>query len=143
MDAAVQACLSIASTFLEPPEEGADFVSLCNASGLSYVPLLTPTSTNDRIAALAKTATSFLYCVSLTGVTGARAELPSDLPDFLNRIREQTSLPLAEGATIERVPAKANLRPRDDASSGESAPTWPTFFLSPRRMKAPNSPDCR
>lgn len=65
-----------------------------------YVPLLTPTSTNDRIIALAKTATSFLYCVSLTGVTGARSELPTDLNEFLLRIREQTSLPLAVGFGI-------------------------------------------
>ena len=49
-----------------PPEEGANFVALCAAYGLSYVPLLTPTSTDDRIAKLAATATSFLYCVSLT-----------------------------------------------------------------------------
>jgi tryptophan synthase len=83
-----------------PPEEGANFVALCAAYGLSYVPLLTPTSTDDRIAKLAATATSFLYCVSLTGVTGARTELPPGLNTFIQRVRAQTSLPLAVGFGI-------------------------------------------
>ncbi|KAL1510979.1 hypothetical protein AB1Y20_005804 [Prymnesium parvum] len=95
-----------------PPEEGKEFVDLCAASGLSYVPLLTPTSTNDRIEQLAKCASSFLYCVSLTGVTGARAALPTDLPKFVARIREHTDLPLAVGfgiSTPEQVKQVAEI----------------------------------
>ena len=80
-----------------PPEEGQDFVKLCAKHGLSYVPLITPTSTNERIAQLTSTASSFLYCVSLTGVTGERKELPKSLPDFITRVREHCDLPIAVG----------------------------------------------
>jgi tryptophan synthase len=83
-----------------PPEEGHEFITLCTKYKLSYVPLLTPTSTDDRIAQLASVASSFLYCVSLNGVTGARATLPPELPAFVARIRQQTSLPLAVGFGI-------------------------------------------
>jgi tryptophan synthase len=83
-----------------PPEEGHDFIALCTKYKLSYVPLLTPTSTDERIRQLASVASSFLYCVSLTGVTGARAALPPELPAFVARIRAQTSLPLAVGFGI-------------------------------------------
>jgi len=83
-----------------PPEEGAEFVALCAEYKLSYVPLLTPTSTDERIQQLASVASSFLYCVSLTGVTGARAALPTELPAFIARIRKSTSLPLAVGFGI-------------------------------------------
>ena len=83
-----------------PPEEGAEFVELCAKYKLSYVPLLTPTSTDERICQLASVASSFLYCVSLTGVTGARTALPPELPKFIERIRKQTDLPLAVGFGI-------------------------------------------
>ena len=83
-----------------PPEEGAEFVKLCSEHGLSYVPLLTPTSTDERIKHLASVASSFCYCVSLTGVTGAREDLPKELPDFIARVRQHTSLPLAVGFGI-------------------------------------------
>jgi len=83
-----------------PPEEGHEFIALCAKYKLSYVPLLTPTSTDERIQQLASVASSFLYCVSLTGVTGARAALPPELPAFVARIRKQTDLPLAVGFGI-------------------------------------------
>ena len=83
-----------------PPEEGAEFVKLCAKYGLSYVPLLTPTSTEERIQQLSSVATSFMYCVSLTGVTGARAALSSDLGEFIGRVRKHTNAPLAVGFGI-------------------------------------------
>jgi len=83
-----------------PPEEGMPFVEAANKRGLSYVPLVTPTSTNERIQQLASVASSFLYVVSLAGVTGARAELPKELPVFIDRIRKFTKLPLAVGFGI-------------------------------------------
>ncbi len=83
-----------------PPEEGGKFVQACAGESLSYVPLIAPTSTDARIKYLLESASSFIYCVSVTGVTGSRTELPPDLKDFVGRIRKQTDLPLAVGFGI-------------------------------------------
>ena len=86
-----------------PPEEGADLAHACNKFGLSNIPLIAPTTTDERIGHLAKTASTFIYCVSTTGVTGARAELPSDLNEFIGRVRAKTDLPLAVGFGISNA----------------------------------------
>jgi len=95
-----------------PPEEGIALNKACVKHGLSNVPLVAPTSSDKRIAALADMATTFLYCVSVTGVTGARTELPPDLEEFLLRVRKATDLPLAVGFGIsspEMVNGVANM----------------------------------
>ena len=83
-----------------PPEEGAELAKSCNKYGLSNIPLIAPTTTDQRIGHLASTASTFIYCVSKTGVTGASAELPPDLSEFVARVRAQTDLPLAVGFGI-------------------------------------------
>ena len=83
-----------------PPEEAAEMASPARAAGLHLVYLLAPTSTDERIALVAEHASGFIYCVSVTGVTGARATLASGLPEFLARVRQQTDLPLAVGFGI-------------------------------------------
>ena len=83
-----------------PPEEGIDLSKACIKNGLSNVPLVAPTSSDKRIAALTEMASTFLYCVSVTGVTGARDSLPPDLDDFIKRVRSKTDLPLAVGFGI-------------------------------------------
>lgn len=83
-----------------PPEEGLELNKACIANGLSNVPLVAPTSSDKRIAALTEMASSFLYCVSVTGVTGARDSLPDDLEEFVERVRSKTDLPLAVGFGI-------------------------------------------
>jgi len=83
-----------------PPEEGKELNKACVKYGLSNVPLVAPTSSDKRIEALAEMATTFLYCVSVTGVTGARSELPPDLDEFIQRVRKATDLPLAVGFGI-------------------------------------------
>ena len=90
-----------------PPEEGANFVKLASSKGLTYVPLVSPTTTDERIAYLSKTTSSFMYCVSVTGVTGARGALPSDLKAFLERVRTHSKVPLAVGFGIG-TPAQVN-----------------------------------
>lgn len=80
-----------------PPEEGVELNKACVQHGLSNVPLVAPTSSDKRIAALTNMASTFLYCVSVTGVTGARDELPDDLEEFIGRVRSKTDLPLAVG----------------------------------------------
>jgi len=83
-----------------PPEEAVELAAQCGKHGLSNVPLIAPTTSNERIGVLTKHATTFLYCVSTTGVTGARADLPSDLGEFIARVRSMTDLPLAVGFGI-------------------------------------------
>eukprot|EP01134_Creolimax_fragrantissima_P007737 CFRG7737T1 len=80
-----------------PPEESIKFRGLCRESGLSFVPLLTPTTTEKRLKHLVACADSWLYCVSLNGVTGERATISSDLPAFIDRVRAACDLPIAIG----------------------------------------------
>ena len=79
-----------------PAEESDELLAACRRHGLDLVFLLAPTSTDERIAAVAERATGFVYCVSLTGVTGQRSALP-DLRDYLARVRARTDIPLAVG----------------------------------------------
>jgi tryptophan synthase alpha chain len=83
-----------------PPEEAGELEAACRAHGLALIFLLAPTSTPERIAAVASHATGFVYLVSLVGVTGARDQLPPDLAAFVDRVRGATSLPLAVGFGI-------------------------------------------
>ena len=95
-----------------PPEEAAEVERPARAAGLHMVYLLAPTSTADRIAVVAGHASGFIYCVSVTGVTGARSAMSDELPAFLARVREQTSLPLAVGfgiSTREHVEAVGSI----------------------------------
>ncbi len=83
-----------------PPEEAALFAPACARAGLALVFFLAPTSNAQRIALAAQQATGFIYVVSVTGVTGARTELPPDLADFIARVRAQTDRPLVLGFGI-------------------------------------------
>ncbi len=104
-----------------PPEEAGELEALARAAGLHMVYLLAPTSTRERIAVVAAHASGFIYCVSVTGVTGARSALSDELPAFLQRVRAQTELPLARrmstlprSATAHRPrPPSARCRPID------------------------------
>ena len=83
-----------------PPEEASELHAACKAHGLDLIFLLAPTSTDERIAHVAELASGFIYCVSLTGTTGARSEIPRELPQFLQRVRATTGTPLAVGFGI-------------------------------------------
>jgi tryptophan synthase alpha chain len=83
-----------------PPEEAETSLSACAQAGLAHVFFLVPTSNAARIALIGQKASGFIYLVSLTGVTGARAELSPDLRQFISRVREQTTQPLVLGFGI-------------------------------------------
>ncbi len=85
-----------------PPEEGTDLITPARRVGLATVFLLAPTSTDARIRAVAAASTGFIYCVSRTGVTGIRAELPEGLRDLVTRIKAQTSIPVCVGFGMSR-----------------------------------------
>jgi tryptophan synthase alpha chain len=85
-----------------PPEESDELHAALKANGLDLVYLLAPTSTEERIKAVGERASGFVYCVSLTGVTGSRDTLAGGLEEFVGRVRKQISLPLAVGFGISQ-----------------------------------------
>jgi len=92
-----------------PPEEGAQFVEVCARENIGMVFFLAPTSSADRIALVARAATGFIYVVALTGVTGARTELPVDLAAFIARLKASVgATPLVMGFGIS-TPEQARM----------------------------------
>ncbi|MBC8076804.1 MAG: tryptophan synthase subunit alpha [Chloroflexales bacterium] len=83
-----------------PPEEARELRESCSAHGLDLNMFVAPTTTDERIADVVRHATGFIYCVALTGVTGARRELSADLGAFVARVRRHTDLPLVVGFGI-------------------------------------------
>jgi len=83
-----------------PPEEAGPLRAEASAAGLDVIHLVAPTSTPDRMRKIARATGSFIYMVSLTGVTGTRAELPADLVHHLRRLRGLTTKPVCVGFGI-------------------------------------------
>lgn len=82
-----------------PPEEAFEFRGKCTKAGLSYVPLVAPSTSLHRLPFLTSIADTFIYVVSRMGTTGSSVKgfVNSELPDIIARIREHTSVPLAVG----------------------------------------------
>lgn len=80
-------------------EEKEEFLPICRKYGVDLISLIAPTSAN-RIAMVAREAEGFIYVVSSLGVTGARAEIQTDLTSIVAAIRENTSVPCAIGFGI-------------------------------------------
>lgn len=81
-----------------PPEEAVRFRNLCTKTGLSYVPLIAPATSDSRMKLLCKIADSFIYVVSRMGVTGATGTLNTKLPELLDRVhRYSGNIPAAVG----------------------------------------------
>ena len=85
-----------------PFEEAGPLHKTCRKHGIHLIPLLAPTSTDERIAMACEKAGGFVYCVSLTGVTGAREEQAPGISTFIQRVRKHTDLPLAIGFGISQ-----------------------------------------
>jgi len=85
-----------------PFEEAHEWKSAADAVCLATIQLIAPTSTKDRIELGAKMASGFVYCVSRTGVTGARSEIPAELRDLVGSIKAATDLPVAVGVGISK-----------------------------------------
>ncbi len=92
-----------------PFEEQAEWKRAADSSGLATIQLIAPTSTKDRIALGAKMGSGFIYCVSRTGVTGARSQVTSDLVNLVDDIRSATDLPVAVGFGISKPEHVSNI----------------------------------
>ena len=80
-----------------PPDEASPYQSILEDRGLYLIPLLAPTSTDERIKKACDKAKGFIYCVSLTGVTQARQNLSSKVEHLVKSIRLHTKLPILVG----------------------------------------------
>ncbi len=83
-----------------PPEEEPGYFAALEACGVDGILLAAPTTRPERLAMLARRTRGFLYYVSLTGVTGARRELPPELEENLARIRAVSQVPVCVGFGI-------------------------------------------
>jgi tryptophan synthase alpha chain len=86
-----------------PPEEAHALRDAAAASGLDLIMFVAPTTPDERIGQIAQLASGFLYCVSMTGITGQRQSLWAGLGAFLGRVRQQTDLPLVVGFGISNA----------------------------------------
>ena len=80
-----------------PPEEGTSLIRLANKHNLDVICFISPTTSPKRIKYISAIAKGFIYYVSLTGVTGPRQVLPSDLKGQLKTIKKATKKPVCVG----------------------------------------------
>ena len=84
------------------PDEGIPFEAVARDVGLAVVYLVAPTTPPARRAAIAARSGGFLYCVSLVGVTGARASLPRSVGRLVRDVRAASPVPVAVGFGVSR-----------------------------------------
>jgi tryptophan synthase alpha chain len=85
-----------------PPDEAGELREAARAAGLDLVFFVAPTSSPARITAACAAATGFIYCVALTGVTGARDRLDPGVLPLVRSVKAQTSLPVVVGFGLSR-----------------------------------------
>ncbi len=97
-----------------PPEEAGPLATEAQSAGLDLIHLVAPTSPPDRMRLIARKSRGFVYFVSLTGVTGARATLPPDLTENLRQLRAVTTKPICVGFGISTPDQVAAVAPYAD-----------------------------
>jgi tryptophan synthase alpha chain len=83
-----------------PLEEAPPLLDACDAAGVALVPLVAPTSPDERLEAIGRRARGFIYTVSVTGTTGERTALADTFAATIARTRQHTDLPVALGFGI-------------------------------------------
>ena len=83
-----------------PLHEAGPVRAACDAAGIALVPLVAPTTPDDRLAAIAAEARGFVYVVSVVGTTGERPALGDHVGGLLARVKERADVPVALGFGI-------------------------------------------
>ncbi len=91
-----------------PVEESGPLAEAAQVAGLDLILLVAPTTPPDRMQRIATASRGFVYCVSVTGVTGARDSVSEDLAPMLTTLRQTTDLPLVVGFGVSN-PVQAGL----------------------------------
>lgn len=85
------------------PEESSEFAACVRGTGLDMIFLVAPTSTDERLALVAKHASGFIYAVSRLGVTGKQESISTEAEKLVKRVRRYTNLPVAVGFGISET----------------------------------------
>ena len=104
-----------------PVEESEPVASWLRAASLDTVFMVAPTTADERFEAICAHTSGFVYCVTVTGITGVRKDLPPGLRKLFARVRSHTSLPVAAGFGISRPEHLKALRGIADAAVVGSA----------------------
>jgi tryptophan synthase alpha chain len=83
-----------------PLEEAPGLRDICDANGVALVPIVGPTTPDERLERIGSHARGFLYAVSVTGTTGERTGLDDRLVWMLRRVAGRASVPVAIGFGI-------------------------------------------
>lgn len=83
-----------------PIEEGEKLQKIAEGYGIEIIFLIAPTSTSDRIKKVAKKSKGFIYCVGVTGTTGARQKMSNRIKGIVQEIKVNTDVPIAIGFGI-------------------------------------------
>jgi len=89
-----------------PPEEDADLGPALRAAGVDFIRLATPTTDAARLPSVLKSASGFLYYVSVAGITGLQQAATASVAEAVARLKKSTDLPIAVGFGI-RTPDQA------------------------------------
>lgn len=104
-----------------PIEESEPVAGWLRAASLDTVFMVAPTTAEDRIASICDRSSGFVYCVTVTGITGARKDLPPGMKQLFKQVRRHTQLPVAAGFGISRPEHMKALRGIADAAVVGSA----------------------
>ncbi len=104
-----------------PIEEAEPVAGWLRSAALDTVFMVAPTTAPDRMDGICERSSGFVYCVTLTGITGARKELPDGLKGLIGEVRKHTELPVAAGFGISRPEHMRTLRGVADAAVVGSA----------------------
>jgi tryptophan synthase alpha chain len=85
-----------------PAAESLDLREAAEVAGVDTVFFVAPTSTEAGIDAASRAATGFIYCIAVTGVTGARTNLDPAVLPLIDKVRRHSSLPIVVGFGISR-----------------------------------------
>ena len=83
-----------------PFDEGDDLRRALRAEGLALVQMVTPVTTDQRLAEIAAVSEGFIYAVTMTGTTGKSVSVPTDVIDYLERVRSKAPVPVCAGFGI-------------------------------------------
>ena len=99
-----------------PLEEAGDYLQAMKGRRLAPVFLAAPTSTDERLRAIARHSRGFVYAISRTGITGTRHEVAGDARELVARLRKFTHLPVAVGFGISNAQQFAEVGTFADAA---------------------------